>query len=116
MILIILFLILGISIALLVKTDLFVALLTTMFSGIILVTALIGLPISHYTVKCEIAQFKSVEETLTIARAGGTNIESASFQLEIANMNKWLSRVQYWNGTMFDIYIPDEVNKLRPIR
>ena len=31
------------------------------------------------------------------------------------NPNQWLASTQYYNGTMFDLWIPDEVDSLEPI-
>lgn len=81
----------------------------------VLATVLIFLPIVYYTTKSEIVQFNSVKTTIQNARNSGINIENAAIQQKIIDANKWLANCQYWNNTILDIYIPNEVMGLEPL-
>lgn len=65
----------------------------------------------------DIQEFRSVQNTLAIARERGDNFEKAAIQNSIVDTNKWLAKTQYYNKNMWlwDIWIPDEVMKLEPI-
>ena len=105
----------------------------TVVVGGLLFIALILWPVTYYSEKANIQAFKSVQQTIETARqqgetyvgpafglpcAGehGARIESAAFQMKIADVNMWLVKMQYWNETIFDIFIPDEVMALQPIK
>jgi len=84
----------------------------------------IGLVLSsigiYYDINSKIPQFKSVQLTLDNSRKNEienySNFELATFQLEVAEQNKWLAETKYWNNTwVLDVCIPDEIDKLEPI-
>lgn len=87
--------------------------ITVLVSG--LAICLVTIPVSYLVVTSEIQQFNSVRITLEVARKKGMDLENAAIQQKIIDSNKWLAKNQYWNGTLFDIWIPDEVDKLKPI-
>lgn len=87
-----------------------------LISGTYLTVALISLPIHYSLTKGEIVKFHSVETTLKTARENRNELEKAAIMNEVIRSNKWLMGVQYWNETLFDIWIPDEVMQLKPIR
>ena len=85
--------------------------------GVILVLVLICLPCSIMNEKTHIARYHSVKATIASARANETNdIERAALTTRIIKVNEWLVSVQYWNDTIWDIYIPDEVMELEPLK
>ena len=84
-------------------------------SSIFLFVALILVPVAYYETHSEIHQFVSVQETAETMRNSPT-MENAAFQLKIAEMNQWLASTKYWNTTMFKLWIPNEVDKLTPIK
>lgn len=84
--------------------------------GVVILVFLICLPFSYYGTKGNIAEFNSVKETLKIARDRGESIENAALQMKVIDSNKWLASTKYWNSTLFDSFIPDEVERLEPIR
>ena len=83
--------------------------------GFVLIVSLAGLPIDYYGTKVEIEQFNALKSTIEKSRDQGRTIENAAFMMKIASANQWLAKKQYWNNTIFDIYIPDEVEKLKPL-
>lgn len=90
-------------------------LLSLMFGGVLLIT-LIFIPIERMEIQSEIEQFESVQKTAERMRENDQRIlESASFQSRVADENKWLAEMQYWNDTVMDIWVPDEVDYLEPI-
>jgi len=73
------------------------------------------MPLEHMEVHEKIVKFHATAETVERAREGGETWELAAFQSEIASSNRWLVGIQYYNSTLFDIWIPDEVDTLSPI-
>lgn len=92
---------------------LIITILTVGLTGTAL--SILFLPIFRYTAYGEIQKFESVRTTIEMARANGAEIETAALQVKIAEMNAWLASQQFYNGTVFDIYIPDAVMDLKPI-
>lgn len=87
----------------------------TAMGGILFLVAMIMFPVTHLGVNSEIQQFKSVELSITQARTK-LDIESAAIYVKIIDANKWLANKKYWNGTLFDIWIPDEIEDLKPLK
>lgn len=85
-------------------------------SAAVLVALVVTLPITHYSVHSQVARFHAVEVTAVAAREDGDGLEGAAFRAEIADANAWLASEQYWNGTLFDLWVPDVVDTLEPIR
>jgi hypothetical protein len=85
-------------------------------SVLIIAFWLIMLPSMYYGNKTDILEFEETRRTYTTARKNGVDIKTAAIQLDIAEKNRWLARVKYWNETTFDCFIPDEVMKIEPIR
>lgn len=73
-------------------------------------------PTSQMIETSNIQSFKSVQQTMQQQRDSGDGIEGAAFRLKIADQNSWLAKAQFWNDTLFDPYIPDEVDELQPIQ
>ena len=81
-----------------------------------LFVALIGIPPKNYRYHNDIQIFKSVELSINNARINNIGLENAALQLQVIEANKWLASAQYWNSTIFDIYVPDEVDDLKQIK
>lgn len=81
--------------------------------GIILVATLITLPLSYYDTKAEVERYYAFKETIENSRSGNmSEFERAALINEIANYNKKLASVKYWNDTIFDIFIYDGLAEL----
>ena len=85
-------------------------------SGMALVIGLIILPINRMDSFAKIAEYKSVELTLEQARKDDNQMENVALQHKIIDSNKWLASQLYYNGTLFDIWVPDEILELEPIK
>lgn len=83
--------------------------------SIITFSSLIVLCASQIGIRGDIQEFLATKTTIEIARKNGVVIENAAIQHKIIECNQWLASKQYYNKTIFDIWIPDEVNKLKPI-
>jgi hypothetical protein len=84
--------------------------------GVVILVASICLPCSYYATHGHIAEFNSVKDTLRVARDRGESIENFALQMRVIDSNKWLASTKYWNSTLFDSFIPDEIERLEPIR
>ena len=91
----------------------FAAILLSFFTFI----ALLFWPINYYSEMANIQRFKETQKTYERIRAkDAKSLESAAIQVDIAAQNRWLTGLKYWNATIFDIFIPDEIEKLEPIK
>ena len=63
----------------------------------------------------QIAEYYSVRDSIAISR-NSNDIERAALIQKIIDTNKWLASNQYYNKHGFDIFIPDEIDKLEPLR
>ena len=81
-----------------------------------LAIALLAIPLEHMSVESEIAKFHETRAVAERMRDKGATWESAAFQTKIADMNGWMREMQYYNGTVFDLWIPDQVDELEPIK
>lgn len=90
--------------------------LLTVFPGIFLIIALISLITNPIEVKSNINKFLATDVTIEIARKVGVDIENTAIQHKIIESNQWLAKQQYYNSTIFGLWVPDEVDKLKPIR
>jgi hypothetical protein len=86
--------------------------LSFLFS-LVTIIALIILPISYYDGKAEIKRYYALKQTIEDSRKNGiSDVERAALTKKIAEYNADLANVKYWNDTIFDIYIPDELAEL----
>ena len=84
--------------------------------GFCLFIALIALPINIMTVYSDIAEYKSVELTIEQTRNNDNQLENIALQHKIIDSNKWLASQLYYNSTLFDLWIPDEILELKPLQ
>lgn len=89
-------------------------------SGLALFIVALSVPSERLEIQGKITEFKSIEASVSLARGQGRAsserlIENAALQQKIVEANAWLARKQYWNQTLFDIWIPDKVDQLKPI-
>lgn len=90
--------------------------LCSVISGIITVLMLIAIPIERESVRSSIQAMEATRKTFETARAKTDNIERFSRLDEVISWNKWLARKQYHNANMWDLYIPDEIENIKPIK
>lgn len=85
----------------------------TCFTGVVLFLLLLFLPINYYSGKAEVERYKVLKQTIENSRAVETSgIERAAILSEIAEYNKDLANVKYWNNTIFDWWIYDGLAEL----
>lgn len=94
----------------------FVGFMASIFGATCLFIALIVLPISRMGTHSQIAKFNAIDSTVQAARMRGESIENAAMQLKVAEANQWMASSKYWNRTVFDIWIHDDVSELRAIK
>ena len=89
----------------------------TVIGGLLLAAALLLVALNRAGTHSEIAQYEAIRTTIEVARAEGVDpLERAATQVRVIEANAWLAGKQYWNGTILDIWIPDEVDTIEPIR
>lgn len=55
-------------------------------------------------------------EAIRQSRETATEIESAAWRMKAAEVNAHLASGRYYNGTLFDLWIPDQINQVEPIQ
>lgn len=93
-----------------------VGMVPIVISGMLLLIAVLTLLTHPMEVESDITRFLATEVTIEIARKAGVDVENAAIQHKIIESNQWLAQEQYYNATIFDWWIPDEVDNLKPIR
>ncbi len=62
---------------------------------------------------------KALMETIKDSRSISDvshGVERAAIVTQVAEKNAWVKDMQYWNNSLFDIWIPDTVDALRPLK
>jgi hypothetical protein len=84
-------------------------------SGAILLSSLVLCPISHMDMRDNIVKYHAIKETINQSRQND-GIERAALVNQISIINATIASYQYWNNTLLDIYIPDEVMELEMLK
>lgn len=86
-------------------------------AGVVICLALVVWPFIYMDYKAGIERYYAFEQTVNGARNQNiSDYERVTLTKEIAEMNKWVKGSQYYNHTIFDWYIPDEIDKLELIK
>lgn len=87
--------------------------------AVLIGVSLLAWPVCYVGTISKIQEFRAVQQTLEEARANKSisNLELAAIQHKVVDSNKWLASTQYWNAKFgIDLYYPDEVDSLVPMR
>ena len=84
--------------------------------AILMCVALITLPVHRATVAASIASFEARRATIDAMRESGDGTELAASVLSMSDANAWLAKAKYWNNTLFDIWTPDAIESVEPIK
>ena len=95
-----------------------IAFIASFFSGVLLLIAVIFVPISRMKDASVIAKFRETRDTIERARENSETkpLENAALQTKVIESNRSIRNIQFWNSTIFDLWHPDEVENLEPIR
>lgn len=94
-----------------------IALVSAGVSVLLLGICLIALPFNHYSGNAEIQRYYALKESYESSRSEKiSEFERATIAQKIAEYNADIASVKYWNGTIFDIFIPDELAELDPLK
>ena len=85
-------------------------------SIILLIGILLSIPLTYYETVAEIEQFESVKISIENARMNGSELERVALQDRIMDTNKWIAYNKYWNGTIWNLWIPDKIMELEYIK
>ena len=83
--------------------------------GIILISLLILLYFNPMEINSDIQGFKAIEQTIQTDR-GNENLENTALKMKIIDANRWLAKTQYYNNTVWGLWIPDTIEDLEPIK
>lgn len=62
------------------------------------------------------AQLDAMRYSAESSRASGESLEGAAWRTKVAEVNARIASMQYWNGTAFDLWYPDDVDSLEPLK
>jgi cytochrome c biogenesis factor len=93
-----------------------IGMVITVIAGMALLIATVSLITDCIEVKSEINKFLATKATIETARETGVGIENTAIQHKIIESNQWLAQKQYYNSTIFGLWIPDEIDNLKPIK
>ena len=82
-----------------------------MLTAAILAFAVFLIPVYRMDTQAKIAEFNAIKAS----RIGGSPIEAAAWRMKVAETNAWLANTQYYNRSLFDLWFPDDVERLEPI-
>jgi hypothetical protein len=85
-------------------------------SSLLLFIAIISLPIYRMATHEKIIRFESVRTSFEESRSRPDNVERYTRIDQIVNYNAWLAGAQYYNKTVFDIWIPDDIENIKSIK
>lgn len=84
--------------------------------GTLLVVGLIILPINYYSGLAEIERYHALKNSIEESRKDNmSEVERAALVNKIAEYNADIASTRYWNNTVFDIFIPDELAELEDL-
>ena len=91
--------------------------LVSIFCIIALALFLVFWPVAYYGYVSNIQEYHATKASVEVSRGEEmSELERAALVHKIIEVNRWLARAQYWNQTVFDPFIPDEVMALEPIK
>lgn len=88
----------------------------TFLGSVLLVSAVIVLPLSRMVTHASLAEIEAIRATAAEARFSGETLEGAAWRLRVSDANEKLASLRYWNGTVFDVWIPDAVEVVEDLR
>ncbi|MEQ6355114.1 hypothetical protein ABNX05_10845 [Lysinibacillus sp. M3] len=87
------------------------------FSGIACLVAVSVLFISHLMADSNINNYNELKRTIDVVRSNEVSeLERATITEKIIEINQEIASNNYWNETVFDIFIPDKLTKLEPLK
>jgi hypothetical protein len=90
---------------------------TGVISFLIALFLLIGIPIRRYDVRHDIARLEAFRETVNNSRHRDLkDIERFAFLKEVAAWNEKLAGCKFDNQNDWDLWIPDEIENVEPIK
>jgi hypothetical protein len=93
-----------------------VGFILTLVFGTVLFISIISISMERINFYNRKVSYYAFTETLDSMRKKEDSIENAAIQLKISDWNEYLAKKKYWNNTLLDIWIPDEIEHLNFIK
>ena len=93
----------------------FICDIISIVSIVIFISGISTIPISRMEYQANIREYAALETTLQEMRKK-ESIENTAIQLKVAECNQWLARSKYWNNSVWDLWIPNEIENINPIK
>lgn len=92
----------------------FAGIIATTLGSICLLLILITVPISRMNAYAYIGKVEAAR--LTRAVDSSDPLEGAAWRIYAAQTNAELAEMRYYNASLFDIWWPEEIDKVRPLK
>jgi hypothetical protein len=94
-----------------------IILAVTVVVWLIFIVLLIGLPLNRMSIKNEIVKYKALNNSYEYVKKHPEIPGTAIIQEQVFRANQEMESNKYFNNTWYwDLYVPDEVDSLKPIR
>lgn len=90
--------------------------LVTLLTACILLVSLITIPVCLLTDSATIVKIEATRIMIEQARINGSEIELAALQTKIIDTNQQIIISQYWNETIFGLWVHDDFMKLKLLK
>lgn len=95
------------------KLDVDVGALVEIIGAAVFLVGLFVLPIKRAEIQSKVKQYHVIKQTLK--NSEGSTRETA-LAIKIVEVNAGLANLEYWNETIFDWYVPDEIETLEYLK
>lgn len=86
-----------------------------LLSGVVVLFMIVVIFVDRHTIFIGIAKHESLRKTVEMARKRTDNVERYTFLKEIADSNAGVAAEQADNKTQWDLWVPDEIENVKPI-
>lgn len=77
---------------------------------------LIAVPLERMDTLAGMAKVEATRIAFEESRKSGDNVERYTRLDEIISVNQWLAKEKYYNNSAFDLWVPDEIESIQPIK
>ena len=83
---------------------------------VVLGSILICWPMVYMEYGSQVQAYHATKRTIANIRKPGAEIERAALVHKIAKVNEDLAIAKFWNNSVFDVFVPDEITKLEELK
>jgi hypothetical protein len=89
-----------------------IGILLCLSGGLGLALCVLTIPLNRMAWQSSFVEVEAIRQS----RETATEIEATAWRMKAAEVNAHLASGRYYNGTLFDLWIPDQINQVEPIQ